>query len=227
MKRLAHLVWNTWLYTCMATVLAIILAAAYASTRGWLTEDTLVRMIAAARGIDVSPRDSRRQAPRPSQQPSLEEIARARALRARDLELRELALETGVADLKYEQAKLADEKDRYEVIKTAFEAKLRELRDGALAANLEQVRLILENIPPKQAKDQLLKMLAEGEIDQAVALLSAMPIAKRAKILKEFKSEPESEDLAKLLKRLREGGPEVPIIDESFGQLKQPQNLPP
>ncbi len=227
MKRLAQLLWSAWLYACMATVLAIGVGAAYASMRGWLTEAKLLRMIAAARGIDVSPQNSRRQATEPSQQPSLDEIARARALRARDLELRELALETGVADLKYEQAKLADEKDRYEVIKTAFEAKLRELRDGALAANLEQVRLILENIPPKQAKDQLLKMLADGEIDQAAALLSAMPIAKRAKILKEFKSEPDSEDLAKLLKRLREGGPEVPIIDDSFGQLKQPQSIPP
>lgn len=227
MKRLAHLLWSAWLYACMATVLAIALGTGYASMRGWLTEDKLLRMVAAARGIDLPPRDSRQQAPEPPQQPSLDEIARARALRARDLELRELALETGLADLKYEQAKLADEKDRYEVIKTAFEAKLRELRDGALAANLEQVRLILENIPPKQAKDQLLKMLADGEIDQAAALLSAMPIAKRAKILKEFKSEPESENLAKLLKRLREGGPEVPIIDDSFGQLKQPQSIPP
>lgn len=227
MKQLVHLLWSAWLYACMASVLAAGLGVFYASTRGWLSEEKIMRMVAVARGLETTPRSERKQAPRLSQQPSLDDIARARALRARDLELRELALETGVADLKYEQAKLADEKDRYEVIKTAFEAKLRELRDGALAANLEQVRLILENIPPKQAKDQLQKMLADGEIDQAAALLSAMPIAKRAKILKEFKSDPDSQDLANLLKRLREGGPEVPIIDDTFGQLKQPQTLSP
>lgn len=227
MKRLVQLLWSAWLYACMATVIATVLGALYASNRGWLTEEKLLRMVAVARGLDPYPRQGSRQPAEPPQQPSLDDIARARALRARDLELRELALETGLADLKYEQTKLADEKDRYEVIKTAFEAKLRELRDGALAANLEQVRLILENIPPKQAKDQLLKMLAEGEIDQAVTLLSAMPIAKRAKILKEFKTEPNSEDLAKLLKRMREGGAEVPIIDDTFGQLKQPPGLSP
>ena len=51
-----------------------------------------------------------------------------------------------------------------------------------------------------------------------MTLLSAMPIEKRAKIVAEFKTEPESEQLAEMLRLIRAGEPDVTLIDEAAKQ---------
>jgi hypothetical protein len=75
---------------------------------------------------------------------------------------------------------------------------------------------------PKQAKEQIQKMLAERELKQAVTLLSAMPIEKRTKIITEFKTEEESEQLAEMLRLIRAGEPEVTLVDEAQKNLSKP-----
>jgi hypothetical protein len=153
-------------------------------------------------------------------QPSLAELAEARALKSRDLELREQELRNQLNLIRQEQSKLVAEADRYQRVQNDFEQRLKNLREGAVATNLENARLILENMKPKQAKEQIERMLVEGEMKQAVVLLSAMPIEKRAKIVTEFKTDKESEELAEMLRLIRAGEPEVTLIDETKNNLK-------
>jgi hypothetical protein len=124
--------------------------------------------------------------------------------------------------IRLEQSKLIAEADRYQRVQTDFEQRLKNLREGSLATNLESARVILENMKAKQAKEQIQLMLNDGEMKQAVVLLSAMPVEKRAKIVAEFKTDKESEELAEMLRLIRAGEPEVTLIDETQRNLAEP-----
>lgn len=208
---------------CVATVMAEGLMLAYLHSRGKLDKQTVQNMIAVANGVEfASNRAPRADAESTREQASLDDVARARALKSRDLELREQALSDDAAIVKTEYAKLVDEKDRYERIKTAFRAQLDELRAGALAENRETARGILENMKAKQAKDQILRMVKGGEMTDVIKILSLMPGTKRKKILDEFKTDDEAKTLADILKQIREGKPETNLVDEAERSLAQP-----
>ncbi|HEX5446262.1 MAG TPA: hypothetical protein VFW87_20715 [Pirellulales bacterium] len=208
---------------CVATVAAEALLLGFLYSRGKLDEPAVLRVVAAANGIEMLPAAATEsETPGNTEEVSLEAMARARALKSRDIELREQSLGENIAVVKTEYNKLIEEKDRYERIKTAFRAQLDELRDGVLANNRETARLILENMKPKQAKDQILRMVKEGEVNDVVMLLSLMPTAKRAKIIGEFKTDEEAQTLAEVLKLIREGVPETKLIDETEKAINQP-----
>lgn len=208
---------------CVATVTAEALLLGLLYSRGKLDEPTVLRIVAAANGIEMRGLASvEAEQPGDGEEVSLEALARARALKGRDIELREQALGENMAVVKSEYNKLIEEKDRYERIKTAFRAQLDELREGVLANNRETARLILEDIKPKQAKDQVLRMVKEGELKDVVKLLSLMPTAKRKKIIGEFKTEEEAETLAEILKLIREGVPETKLIDDTQKAIDTP-----
>ena len=85
----------------------------------------------------------------------------------------------------------------------------------------ENVRSIWENIKPKQAKEQILKMIEADEIKDVVTIFSAIPITKRAKIVAEFKSPEETKKLDDILRLIREGVAEVNLIEKTDRQIKQ------
>ncbi|HVX11041.1 MAG TPA: hypothetical protein VHC22_07670 [Pirellulales bacterium] len=212
---------------CVATVIAAAITLGYLRSHGKLDEKTIRKMIAVANGVDTTPSRSNRAADdAPAEQASLEDVARERALKSRDIELREQSLNDSVSMVKTEYAKLVDEKDRYERIKAAFRSQLDELRTGTLAENRETARTILENMKPKQAKEQVLRMVKEGEMTDVIKILSLMPSAKRGKIVGEFKTEEESQILANILKQIREGVPEINLADEAEKSLEQPDGAP-
>ena len=139
----------------------------------------------------------------------------------RDLELREQALDSGLQQIRAEQQKLADDKESYDRLRTAFDNQLKELNDGSQATGRENIRLIWENIKPKQAKEQILQMVQAGQQNDVVAIMSAMPISKRAKIIGEFKSEEESKKLQEILDLIRRGMPEQQVIENTQQQVTQ------
>jgi hypothetical protein len=220
--KIASLLAAILVYLAVGTLLAEIIGIGYLASKGVLSRDKLRRMAMVAQGIEAKPvevplTDSLRTQ---SEQVSLVDIARARAMKDRDLELREHALRSASAGLKEDRAKLAIESDRYNRVKTTFEGELNKLHESALATNAENARLILENIKPKQAKEQLVRMIDSAEMQAAVMLLSAMPIAKRAKVVAEFKTAEESQRLADILKLIRAGEPELTLIDDAKNQLE-------
>ncbi len=211
-------------YLCVATVLAEAVMLAYMWSKGSLNEEMALRVVAAAKGIDRPKPGQKSSEADEGKQVSLEDVARARAMKSRDLELREQSLGNNVAVVKAEYDKLIDEKDRYERIKAAFRSQLEELHEGVLANNRETARVILESLKPKQSKEQIVRMVKEGEIDDAVSLLAQMPTTKRAKILSEFKTDEEAATLAEILKLIREGVPETALIEDAMKQLEQPED---
>lgn len=213
-----------FVYFCVGQTLALLVIVGALVAKGHFSHDKLEQIVAVVQGVNLREvqhgiDEARAQANLP--QPSLQDVAAARALKARDLELREQELRNQLNLIRQEQIKLTNEAERHQQIQTDFEARLKNLREGAIAANLENARIILENMKAKQAKEQIQRMLDEGEMKQAVVLLSAMPVEKRAKIVTEFKTDKESEELAEMLRLIRAGEPEVTLIDETNKNLSR------
>jgi hypothetical protein len=211
-------------YFCVATLIAQASALAYFRATGQLDDKKLAGIANILKGIDPSPAKDQSDKPPPEpaleEEPSLEDREMRHDLAERNLELREQSVKSALDRVSYEKNSLTEEKERYELIKDTFEAQLAALREGALSSGRESVRLIWENIKPKQAKEQILKMLDDGELNEVVTILTAMPIAKRAKIVGEFKTPDEAEKLDEILTQILEGVPEVDLIDDTANQVK-------
>jgi hypothetical protein len=224
MKKLFGALSAAFVYFCIGQTLALFVLVGALVAKGLVTHDKLEQIAAVMQGVDLrevteSIDEARAKAKLP--QPSLQDVAAARALKSRDLELREQELRNQLNLIRQEQSKLTSEADRYQKVQTDFEVRLKNLREGSIAANLENARIILENMKPKQAKEQIQRMLTDGEMKQAVSLMSAMPVEKRAKIVTEFKTDKESEELAEMLRLIRAGEPEVTLIDETQKNLSR------
>lgn len=213
MNRLLGSIGSLALYLSLGTVIAQCAALGYLWTTGYLSPLKLREIDAVMR--DFRPPEARNVAKTGLAPviPSSEEVARARALAQRDLELREQSLRHRAELVKAESAKLAEQIARYNQIKAGLERELAQLSAAATGDSAEQVRTTLENLKPRQAKDQLLRMINDDDVDAAVQLLGAMSVAKRAKVCSEFKTEEEAKQLADILKRIREGEPELKVID--------------
>jgi hypothetical protein len=218
-------------YFCVATLIAQASAVAYLRATGRLDNERIARVTDALRGIEPKPKLEEKphgeEDPSLKEEPTLDDRETARDLATRNLELREQAVKSGLDRVLYEKNALTEEKARYELIKRTFEEQLTALREGALSSGRESVRLIWENIKPKQAKEQILKMMGENELNEVVTILGAMPIAKRAKIVSEFKTPEEADKLDEILKQILEGEPEVGLIDDTNRQVKPQTALSP
>lgn len=216
-------------YICVATMIAQVSAMVYLRSTGRLSDEKVAGLKEAFFAEPAKPlmEEPKVAAEDPSlqEEPSLDDKDGAHDLAQRNLELREQSVKSGLDRILYEKNVLVQERDRYELIKKTFEEQLAALREGALSSGRESVRLIWENIKPKQAKEQILMMLEDNELNEVVTILTAMPISKRAKIVSEFKTAAEAEKLDAILQQILEGVPEVNLIDET-DRLVEPKAMP-
>jgi len=212
---------------CIATLFAQIVIVAYLGMRWPLNREKIVQMLAIAQGIDLfaaqkEAQDEEQVAP---EQPSYQDWVDRRATMFRDLELREQALDNAVARLNVERSQLASDQNTFARVRESFEAELAASKAEAEGEGLETLGSILESIKPKQAKDQILEMLENDEMDKVVVLLNEMNGSKRAKIITEFKSETESKKVSEVLRRIGEGEPVASTAEQTLGQLQPGSSL--
>jgi hypothetical protein len=213
---------------CIGTVLAQAIWIGMLWWKGAFADERVLAMYAALHGIfPESDAAATGPAADPNQeQLSLVEVAQRRMLSSLDLDLRETALDKGLADLRNIRAQIETEDQRLNLWKETFDIRLKKMESTALEVSLLEVQKTLEAIQPKQAKEQILKMLDdspdgrnEHAMQDIVKILKAMPLDKRRKILGEFKSEDEVTTLAEILKEIRLGAPEVDLIRDTRASL--------
>jgi hypothetical protein len=214
------------MYACVATVIAEAVLALTIVPRLKLNRERTVQMLAIAYGMDLFAMREEVAAAQEkerisAEQASFDQILEARALKTRDIEFREQALQNGLEQLRVAQRKAADEYKRCAQLKDSFDAALKALDEGAEASGADAVRRILETIKPKQAKELIVQMLADKKLDQVVATLGAMSDAKRAKIIGEFKTPEETVKIGEVLRRIREGTPTAQMAEETRTQLQK------
>jgi flagellar motility protein MotE (MotC chaperone) len=211
-------------YFCVATILAELIVMSYLTLSWQPGRERLMQALAVARGVDILAlkkqvaEGAEQLAP---EQVSYEQIRETRAVSTRHLELREQALRQGLEQLASEQRELTEQMARHQQLRTAFQQQLSDLQQGAVASGRENARLKLESLKPKQAKQQLVEMLDNDELEEVVALLSDMPDSKAGKIMAEFKDGEEVEQLYEILRCIREGHPESQLATGTLDRLSQ------
>jgi hypothetical protein len=224
MGRLIGIVASLFVYLCVGTVIAAAIIGGYAATRGYLTSEKLTRMADVARGIEApaAPVQQATKDVEPADQPSFDEIERRRGIKARNLELRELAIEDGMKRIYFEQKKLNESYDRYKLLRDSFNQAVLDVdKNKAIKEGQDKIRQIWENMKPKQVKDQILQMIDDGEMNEVVSILSSVNTNKQAKIITEFKTDDETKKLDEILRLIRHGAPDVLPIDEAREKLNQ------
>lgn len=191
-------------YFCIASVITLALLLVYAKTQGFLQPDKVATMLAIARGEALpSTAGSASPTAEKPKNATYEELEQFRQLRERNLELREQALRNQRDLLASERLKLQSAIEQFTDDKQEYAKNLVENQDLAIKQGRDNIRQLWETVKPKLAKDMMLKMIDEGELREVAAIMRDMTIAKQAKIVAEFKAEPEQAKLDDLLRLLR------------------------
>lgn len=238
MSKLLQLIPAAILYSCVATVLVQVGAIGYLVAQGTITQEKLFQCLATLYGVnlrEIEEKGAAANQPPPKEQPAFEEVVKQRALASRDLDLRETAIDKALVDVRAMTAQLKTERERYDQLKQQFDARLAQLEQVFTDSSLQELQRTLEVMQPKQAKDQILRMLDEASPGSqenvkrdVVTMLKAMPLDKRKKIISEFRTEQEAEKLHDILKQIREGVPDLTLIRETRAALAtfSPQRTP-
>lgn len=224
-RRLASAAGTLLVALGFGTLIAEAVMFAYVWSKWQINGEKLQQMVAIAQGYDLVEMRDQAERERESvstEEPSPEQVVEARAKKDRNLELREQALVQGIEQLRFDQRKHAEELASFKQTRTAFDAQLTKLKGGEQQSGIDQNIAMIENMKPKQAKEQLLQMYDKKEVDAVVRLMAGMAAAKRKKISAEFRTPEENEKLGEILRRIREGYPLAMVADETEKQLQKP-----
>lgn len=217
---------------CVATVLFQVVLLAVLWSKGVFADDRWMQMMAALHGVktDKSAADADGKAGKEnlSEQPSLDDLARKRIATSLDFDLRESTLDKSLRDLRSIETQVKGDQRWLDQWKESIVGMIDSALSKKLDESLLEVQRTLESLPPKQAKEQILKMLdnnnkieREQTLRDTVKMLKAMASEKQKKILSEFKSPTESDTLAEILREIRMGTPEVDELRSSKAKLEQ------
>jgi hypothetical protein len=235
MKALLRWLATLFVAFSIGTVISLTVLVGMLWWKGALTDDRLLGMLAALQGIPMpAPGSVAAADPAADEQPSLEQILQRRLVASLDLDMRETAIDKALAELRNLETQIKTENQRLDLWKLSFDKRLETLESQTTDEALLQLQRTIEAMHPKQAKDQILKILDQpptkpddDPMRDVVTILKTMPIDKARKIVGEFKSPEEAEKLADILRQIRLGSPDADLIRDTRNELQQqlqPQN---
>ncbi len=211
-------------YFSVATILAQVALIGVLYARGNLSRDKAVTLVAISQDVDLETMWRKLDAaskPVAVEQISFEEVLTARKQLSLDLDLREIAADKGLIDIRQLSESLKYELEKYAILKSEFDKSIDELRQGAVGDGLKEVQRQLESVDAKLAKDQILRILDNADLppDQAmqfvVAMLKNMPLDRKKKIMSEFKTDEDRKQLIVIMNHIRLGVPDIEVIRQT------------
>ena len=229
MKRIIGMLGTGLLYFCVATVVAEVVVLAMLWWKGAIGDDRLTAMLAAMHGIHPESAAAAAAASKEAaEQPSLDDLARQKVLASLDIDLRETTIDKSLVDLRTLEDKMATENERLKRWEEGMARQIDRAENMVLESSLLELQKTLEVISPKQAKEQILKILEASPtgddaraMNDVVRILKAMPLDKRKKILGEFKTPTESEKLADILREIRLSPVELDMLRDSRDKIQR------
>jgi hypothetical protein len=219
---------NLFVAFSIGTVISLAVLVGMLWWKGALADDRLLGAVAAIQGIQTTSTTAATVDPAADEQPSLEQIMQRRLAESLDLELRETAIDKALGELRNLETEIRTENMRLDRWKVSFDTRLKDLESQATEESLLQLQRTIEAMQPKQAKDQILKMLNETSVEadddpmrDVVTILKSIPLDKLRKLMTEFKTEDEKEKLAEILRQVRLGKPDVDLIRDTRNQLQE------
>ncbi len=222
---------------CIGTVISAAAGMMYLLSAGKIDREKMFQIVAVIQDVDLAAMQQKEEAarkPLESEQISLEQVLQKRVEQSLARDMREMALDKALDDLRRLQNDLTIDRRRYNELKESFDNRLQSLEQGAREAGILELQRTLEAIKPKQAKEQILKIIEEAgqsadgsangndeSLNAVVTILKGMPVDSRKKIIAEFKTADESAKLHDILNRIRRGIPETDIYKQTRDQLDE------
>lgn len=216
-------------YFSVATLLAQAALVGVLCARGNLTQAKTVELIAISNDVDLESMWHRLETaskPVAVEQVSFEEVLTARKHLSLDLDLREIAADKGLIDVRQLGDLLEDERRQYDTLKYEFDQRIENVRQGAVDEGLREVQRQLESVDAKLAKDQILRILsnpdipAETSMNFVVTMFKNMPLERKKKIMGEFKTDEDRKQLTEIIGQIRLGVPDVEVIRHTRSQFE-------
>ena len=210
------------IYFCVATIICQVIGGAMLFGKGFINQEKMVNVLAAIYGLDVAEMKAKiDEANRDDAdiQIAYDRVLQNRVLASLDIDLRESAIEKSMGELRNLQNDVVVQRQRHEQVRQTFEVRLKELESNAANLATQKVLQTMEQMHPKQAKDQLMRIVEEGEITDAVAIINAMKPDKLKKIIQEFKSGEEGAKLYNILREIRSGRGQMELLERTRSQL--------
>jgi hypothetical protein len=221
MKRILKMLGILAICFCVGTIVSELLVAAVVVPKLKLNGERISQIVAIAQGADLSAKAESKAPPQlETEEASYQDIIESRAVKYRNLELREQQLRNNFTQVQSEEGKLADDMKRFKQLSDGFQSQLAEVRQNSTTEGMASFLQTLQSVQAKLAKELLVEMLDRKEIDVVVSLFKQMTDKKRVKIIGEFKTEEEKEKLSEVLRRLREGQPEAQTVDKAQAKLE-------
>lgn len=182
---------------------------------GAMSQDKLLRIAAVIYGLDLSAFQSDpangTSADDASRNMSRQEVLDSRVMESEVLVNRQTAVTDGAELTQIMFQKLQSEKERFEAMRQRFDEYLAQLEDETRQKAIEETQATLEVLAAKHTKTLLLRMLRDDGLDpqdnvveDVVTIVKGMPQDKLKKLHAEFKSDPEREQLHRILSRIGE-----------------------
>ncbi len=216
-------------YFCIATILAQAALFGVLFARGNMSRDKAVDLVAIAHDVDLVSMWHRLEAaskPVEVEQVSFEEVLTARKHLSLDFDLREIAADKGLIDVRHLGLLLEEERRQYAVLKYQFDQRIEDVRQGAVDEGLKEVQRQLESVDAKLAKDQILRILDDQDLAEddsmrfVVTMFKSMSLDRKRKIMREFKTPDERTQLNQIMGKIREGVPDVQVIRQTRDQFE-------
>lgn len=196
---------DAFLWFCVASILAQLAILTVAAARGNLNDKTMTRVLAALNGVDIQGERLRNilVSAKETPVPTYEDVLNAKVKSSLELDSRQEALDRLQRQISDRERLLRDEINRFELRRKDFQQELDRIKKGVQSENLNEIRKIIENLSPDQAKAQLLLMLKNNQKGDVVSIIKALPPDKQKKLLAEFTSQEDQQQLSEIIHELK------------------------
>lgn len=210
---------DLFLWFCVATILAQLAVLTVAAAKGNINDKTMARVLAALNGVDIQGERLQRILikSREVPVPTYEDVLDAKVKSSLELDSRQEALDRLQRQITDRERSLREEINRFETTRKDFQQELDRIKKSTQAENLSEIRKILENLAPEQAKEQVLLMLKNNQKKDVVLIIKALPPDKQKKLLAEFTNQPDQQQLNEILQELKNTAP----IDQAVDKAEQ------
>ncbi len=209
-------------YVCVSTVISGTIGLSYLYSTGRLNPRTAGQIVQLLQGTELVPaKTEEKPAAEALPKVSIDQILEARLKRTMEIDIRESHLSQGLTNLRGIYESVLTNRTRYNELKEGFDLALKQLEEQWIDSGITDVQQKLEQMSPEQAKEQIKLMLERDEMPVVVAIVNAMPVNRSKKIIAQFQSKDEAEQLSKILEQLRLGVPRTTLIQDTRRRLAE------
>ncbi|MBL8891405.1 MAG: hypothetical protein JNL67_15605 [Planctomycetaceae bacterium] len=183
---------------CLATFLSQGVLLLVLWQRGYLTTEKVARLQAVISGVDYH------QIRADLKQAAADSEANPKTLANNQILSKQAdALRRKSSDVALIESRLRDTGRRFNVQEEAFSTKVNGLEAEVQRATRAQLVRAMKNMATDQVKDNMMQIVKDGGIEDALAVVRQMTNAEQTKVFSEFQSDEEKAALNEILKLMR------------------------